>query len=298
MRSLLFVPGSSARMMAKAAGSGADVVIYDLEDAVHPQQKEAARPLVATALGDGPGGGPGDGPRRYVRVNALGTPWCEGDLEAVLPAGPDGIVVPKVTGPEDLERLDALIGRWEAPDRARATRIVAVCTETPEATLSLAARSWKHPRLAGLLWGGEDLSAAIGATANRDDQGRYTAPFALARSLCLLAAHAAGVAAIDAVFTDFRDGAALARETDAARRDGFTAKAAIHPAQVAIINARFTPTDAERGWAERVIAAFEASGANVVQLDGVMLDAPHLTQARRIMASLQGIAGPGRTGSG
>src|ERR1700730_9531860 len=174
------------------------------------------------------------------------------------------------------------------PAKSRGTRIVAGCTETPEARLALAARSWKHPRLAGLLWGGEDLSAAIGATANRDDSGRYTAPFALARSLCLLAAHAAGVAAIDAVFADFRNSEELARETDAARRDGFTAKAAIHPAQIEIINARFTPTEAERRWAERVIAALEASGSNVVQLDVVMLDAPHLTQARRIMKALQG----------
>jgi len=279
MRSLLFVPGSSTRMMAKADASGADVVVYDLEDAVHPQQKEAARPLVAAALGEGARAGL----QRYVRVNALGTCWCESDLEAVLPAGLDGVMVPKVTGPEDLEQLDALIGRWEMPAKAGATRIVAVCTETPEATLSLAARSWKHPRLAGLLWGGEDLSAAIGATANRDANGHYTAPFALARSLCLLAAHAAGVAAIDAVFTDFRDSGALARETDAARRDGFTAKAAIHPAQVEIINARFTPTEAERQWAQRVIAAFESSDSGVTQLEGMMLDAPHLAQARRIM---------------
>lgn len=280
MRSLLFVPGSSARMMAKANASGADVVIYDLEDAVHPQQREAARPIVAAALGEHRTAGL----QRYVRVNALGTTWCEADLAAILPAGPDGIVLPKVTGPEDLERLSALIDRWEISAKAKATRIVAVCTETPEATLSLAARSWKHPRLAGLLWGGEDLSAAIGATANRDATGHYTAPFALARSLCLLAAHAAGVAAIDAVFTDFRDGEKLARETDAARRDGFTAKAAIHPAQVAIINACFTPTEAEREWAQRVIEAFEGSDAGVAQLDGMMLDAPHLAQARRIMA--------------
>jgi citrate lyase subunit beta / citryl-CoA lyase len=280
MRSLLFVPGSSARMMAKADASGADVVIYDLEDAVHPQQKEAARPLVAAALVQPAAAGL----QRYVRVNALDTAWCESDLEAVLPAGPDGIVVPKVSGPQDLERLGALIGRWEMPAKAMATRIVAVCTETPEATLSLAAHSWKHPRLAGLLWGGEDLSAAIGATANRDANGQYTAPFALARSLCLLAAHAARVAAIDAVFTDFRDGEALAREADAARRDGFTAKAAIHPTQVEVINARFTPTEAERQWAQRVIAAFESSGSGVAQLDGMMLDAPHLTQARRIIA--------------
>lgn len=269
-------------MMAKADASGADGVIYDLEDAVHPDQKEAARPLVATALA----GTEFARPLRYVRVNALDTRWCEGDLQAVLPAAPDGIVLPKVSGPEDLDQLDTLIARWELPRKAAETRIVAVCTETPQATLSLAARSWRHPRLAGLLWGGEDLSAAIGATANRDASGHYTAPFALARSLCLLAAHVAGVAAIDAVFTDFRDSDALARETDAARRDGFTAKAAIHPAQVGIINARFTPTEAERLWAERVVAAFEAAGSNVLELDGKMLDAPHLTQARRILSAL------------
>lgn len=282
MRSLLFAPGSSAKMMAKAAGSGADIVIYDLEDAVHPESKEAARSLVVEALR---GAIPAP-PLRYVRVNALDSGWCEGDLMTVLPAGPDGIVLPKVTGPEDLRQLAELMERWETPTRAGSTKIIAVCTETPEATLSLAARSWKHPRLAGLLWGGEDLAAAIGATANRHDNGHYTAPFVLARSLCLMAAHAAGVAAIDAVFTDFRDGEALAEETEHARRDGFTAKAAIHPAQIGIINACFAPTDAERHWADRVIAAFEASGSGIAQLDGVMLDAPHLARARRIARSL------------
>jgi len=139
-------------------------------------------------------------------------------------------------------------------------------------------RPWAHPRLAGLLWGGEDLSAAIGASANRDENGQYTAPFAMARGLCLLAARAAGVAPIDAVFTDFRDNDKLKRETDAARRDGFSAKAAIHPLQVDIINRCFTPTDDERRWSERVIAAFEASDSGAVQIDGIMLDAPHLAQ--------------------
>ena len=277
MRSLLFVPGSSAKMMAKAAASGADVIIFDLEDAVHPDAKPAARQLVAETLGERAGGGPA----RYVRVNALDSAWCAGDLEAVLPARPDGIMLPKAEGPEDLHRLADLIERWEIPGAL--TRIIVVCTETPAATLSLAARSWAHPRLAGLLWGGEDLSAAIGATANRDEDGRYTAPFAVARSLCLFAARAAGVVPIDAVFTDFRDSEGLARETDAARRDGFSAKAAIHPAQIGVINQRFTPTEAERIWAERVLAAFAASDTGVVQIDGVMLDAPHLAQARRIM---------------
>jgi len=283
MRSLLFVPGNSAKMMAKAASSGADVLIFDLEDAVHPDAKPAARQLVAEALANSVGGHLS----RYVRVNALDSAWCPGDLEAVLPAGPDGIMLPKLMGPEELHVLSGLIERWELPVRRDLTTIIPVCTETPAATLSLAAKSWAHPRLAGLLWGAEDLSAAVGATTNRDEHGRYTAPFALARSLCLLAARAAGVVPIDAVFTDFRDSDGLARETDAARRDGFSAKAAIHPAQVAIINQRFTPTDAERRWAERVLAAFDASATGVVQIDGVMLDAPHLAQARRIMTSFE-----------
>jgi citrate lyase subunit beta / citryl-CoA lyase len=274
MRSLLFAPGGSAKMMAKALASGADAVIFDLEDAVHPDQKAAARPLVIDALANGPG----PAPARYVRVNALDSPWCEQDLEAVLP---------KLAGPDDLHRLSELIERREDATRRGMTKIIPVCTETPAATLSLAAKSWAHPRLAGMLWGGEDLSAAIGATTNRDDSGQYSAPFALARSLCLLAARAAGVAPIDAVFTDFRNSDGLNRETNIARRDGFTAKAAIHPAQVAIINRCFTPTDAERLWAERVIAAFDANTSGAVQIDGVMLDAPHLTQARRIMTAFQ-----------
>jgi citrate lyase subunit beta/citryl-CoA lyase len=278
MRSLLFAPGSSAKVMTKAAASAADVVIFDLEDAVHPDAKASARPLVVDALQ-----APRGAPQRYVRVNALDTEWCATDLEAILPARPDGVMLPKPNGPADLTRLSELIGRWEQADRAGQTKIIAVCTETPSATLSLAAQPWAHPRLAGLLWGGEDLSAAIGATANRDEAGAYTAPFSLARSLCLLAARAAGVVPIDAVFTDFRDGAGLTRETEAARRDGFLAKAAIHPAQVDVINRCFMPTEAERDWAARVMAAFEANRTGVLQLDGVMLDAPHLAQARRIM---------------
>jgi citrate lyase subunit beta/citryl-CoA lyase len=280
MRSLLFVPGNSAKMIAKASASAADVVILDLEDAVHPDAKPEARKVVVEALATA-----SSGCRRYVRVNALDTTWCAEDVEAVIPPGPDGIVLPKSFGPEDVERLGDMIGRLEPPARKGKTGIIVVCTETPASTLSLAAKSWRHPRLTGLMWGGEDLSAAIGATANRDDQGRYTEPFALARSLCLLAARAADVAPIDAVFTDFRDDDGLRREADAARRDGFSAKAAIHPSQIEVINRCFTPTEDERRRAERIIAAFEGSANGAVQLDGVMLDAPHLTQARRIMAS-------------
>jgi citrate lyase subunit beta/citryl-CoA lyase len=284
MRSLLFAPGGSAKMMAKAASGDADAVILDLEDAVHPDKKEEARRLVAEALA----AASRSGPRLYVRVNPLDSPWCRGDLDTVLPLRPHGIMLPKLSGPYDLDRLDALISEREPRGAVGTTQIIPVCTETAAATLSLAATSWRRPRLAGLLWGGEDLSAELGATANRDSNGAYAAPFALARSLCLLAARAAGVLPIDAVFTDFRDPDALAREADAARRDGFAAKAAIHPSQVAVINKAFTYTQAERNWAQRVVSALEASGSGVVQIDGVMIDAPHLAQARRILAAPAG----------
>jgi citrate lyase subunit beta / citryl-CoA lyase len=281
MRSLLFVPGNSAKMLAKSASSGADVVIFDLEDAVHPDAKAEARELTANTVREASR----NGPQVYVRVNSLDSAWCLADVEAIIPSRPHGIMLPKLTGPHDLDRLDALLSRHEAADAKGATRIIAVCTETPAATLSLAAASWQRPRLAGLLWGGEDLSAEIGASANRDSGGAYTAPFQLARSLCLLAARAAGVVPIDAVFTNFRDGEGLTQEAAAARRDGFAAKAAIHPNQIAVINAAFTPTEAERAWADRVIAALEASQSGVTQIDGMMIDAPHLAQARRILAA-------------
>src|SRR5258708_5131554 len=208
MRSLLFAPGGSAKMMAKAAAGEADVVIFDLEDAVHPDKKEEARHLVAEALK----AVLGTGPRIYVRVNPLHGPWSASDLDAVMRVRPGGMMLAKLTGRHDFDRLDGLIGEREPRGSLGTTEVIPVCTETAAATLSLAATSWRRPRLAGLLWGGEDLSAAIGATANRDDHGRDTAPFTLARSLCLFAARAAGVVPIDAVFTDFSDSEALRRE--------------------------------------------------------------------------------------
>jgi citrate lyase subunit beta / citryl-CoA lyase len=280
MRSLLFVPGNSAKMIAKAEASGADVIILDLEDAVHPDARPEARRVIVECLRNRKGGVPA----RYVRVNPLDTTFCRDDIEAVIPAGPDGVVLPKSIGPEDVARLSDLIARFEPEARKGMTEIIVVCTETAASTLSLAAKPWAHPRLAGLMWGGEDLSAAIGATANKDESGHYAGPFLLARNLCLLAARAADVTPIDAAYTDFRDGEGLSREANAARRDGFSAKVAIHPSQVDIINRSFTPTEAERARAQRVIDAFSAN-KGVVQLDGVMLDAPHLAQARRIMAS-------------
>ena len=165
MRSLLFVPGNSAKMIAKASASAADVVILDLEDAVHPDAKPEARKVVVEALAT-----PRAGCRRYVRVNSLDTAWCAEDLEAVIPAGPDGIVLPKPFGPEDVERLGDLIERLEPAGPQGQDRHHSGVHRDPASTLSLAAKPWRHPRLTGLMWGGEDLSAAIGATANRDDQ--------------------------------------------------------------------------------------------------------------------------------
>jgi citrate lyase subunit beta/citryl-CoA lyase len=278
MRSLLFAPGGSARMTGKALAGEADAVILDLEDAVQPAAKDAARGLVAEALGQAAR------PHVYVRVNALDTAWCEADVAAIVPCRPHGLMLPKPNGPHDVERLSRLIAAHEPADRAGATRILAVCTESPAAVLSLAAASWRHPRLEGMLWGGEDLSVGLGATGNRDVSGAYTSPFRLARDLCLMAARAAGVIPIDAVFTDFRNPEGLAQEAAAARRDGFAAKAAIHPFQVPVINAAFTPSPDEIRWAERVVAALDGAAAGAVQLDGAMIDMVHLAQARRILA--------------
>lgn len=281
MRSLLFIPGSSAKMLAKAAQSDADVVILDLEDAVHMDAKDAARETTAEALQRLPRGKP----LIYVRVNPLDGPWCEADLRRVMPLRPDGIMLPKPEGPQDVERLSRMMAQWEPAEAAGKTDIIAICSETAAGTLSLMGQSWRHKRLAGLLWGAEDLSAALGASANRDAAGQYSEPFRLARSLCLYAARAAGVVPIDAVYTDFRNADGLMQEASAARRDGFAAKAAIHPSQVAIINQAFTYTDAERDWAQRVVAALEGNAAGVAQLDGMMIDKPHLVQARRILSA-------------
>lgn len=280
MRSLLFAPGASAKMMAKAMAGEADVVILDLEDSVAPEAKPAARITVAAALA----GQRRPGQQLYVRINPLDGGCYADDLTAIMPARPDGIMLPKPEGPQDVERLSQQLSALEAPTDAGHTRIIAICSETAAGTLSLAAQSWRHPRLAGLLWGAEDLAAAIGSSGNRDADGRYTAPFQLARNLCLFAARAAGVVPIDAVYTDIRNPDGLAGEAAMARRDGFSAKAAIHPAQVAVINAAFSYTEAEVAWARRVVEVLKDGAIGAAQLDGQMVDVPHLLQARRILA--------------
>ena len=295
LRSWLFVPGDSERKQEKALASAADAVILDLEDSVAAAQLPAARRRIAHLLR---GRSPGGGPQLFVRANAPASGLLTEDLEAVFAGGlPDGIVLPKVSAAGEVievaRRLAVLEQRAGGP--AGGTRLLIIATETPAGVLSLpqspatlgAVRALRE-RVAGLTWGAEDLGAALGARAQRDAAGALTFTFQLARTHCLLAAAALGVQAIDGVCTEFRDPARLQHELDAARRDGFSGKLAIHPDQIAAINAAFAPTDAEREHAERVVAAFAtAPSAGVVSLDGRMIDRPHLLQAQRILAVAQ-----------
>ena len=281
-RSWLFVPGDSDRKLAKGAASAADALIIDLEDSVAAPNLPTARTLAAAFLRDH-----ADRTRQqlWVRVNALTSGLALHDLAAVLPAGPDGIVLPKAESAADVVTLGNYLSALEvAAGRADGgTRVVVVATETPGALFTLGSYASAGPRLAGLTWGAEDLAAALGAASNRVEGGGYEFTFQLARSLCLAAA-AAGVAPIDTVFTDFRDTVGLEREARAARRAGFVGKLLIHPDQVDTVNITFTPDPAEVAHAERVLAAFAANpGAGVVAIDGKMIDMPHLKQARRIL---------------
>lgn len=285
-RSWLFVPGDSERKLAKAAGSGADALILDLEDSVAAANLPAARRLVAAFLR----AATRPDQQVWVRVNALDTPHALADLTAVVPAGPFGIVLPKAAGAADAAILGHYLSALEVAAGAEAggTGIAVIATETPAALFSLGGYAGAGPRLAAITWGAEDLAAALGATSNRVEGGGYEFTYLLARSLCLAGAVAAGVAPIDSVFTDFRDGEGLDREARAARRAGFTGKLAIHPDQVAVINRAFTPDAAEIAHAARIVTAFEAQpGMGAVGLDGKMIDMPHLKQARRILATAE-----------
>lgn len=282
MRSLLFVPGDDEKKIAKGLGSGADALILDLEDSVAPARKAAARDIVRAALQ----AGPTPGQQLIVRVNALTSGMIEADLDAVVPARPAAIMLPKCEGGVDLQHASSHIALREAehelPDGG--ITILAIATETPLAIFRLGSIPGASRRLSGLTWGAEDLASAIGAETNRAG-GLLTEPFRLARNLALFAAHAADVVAIDSVYTDFRNEAGLRAECEEARRDGFTAKMAIHPAQVAVINAVFTPDAGALEHARRVVQAFlDNPNAGVVGIDGKMIDKPHLVQAERLLA--------------
>lgn len=284
LRSLLFVPGDSDKKIAKAQTVAADALIFDLEDAVAPENKATARARVREFLAAHSSG------RRqqfWVRINPLDHADAGADLAAVIPARPDGIVLPKTRGPQDIDVLSQRIGVYEVEHDipTGSIRVLPVATETPQAIFTLGGYANCGKRLAGLTWGAEDLAAAVGASANRDAEGRWTAPYQMVRSLCLFAAHAAGVEAIDTLWANFRDPAGLENSCAEARRDGFSGKLAIHPDQVEIINRCFTPSSEEVQRARRVVELFETNpGAGTLALDGVMLDLPHLAQARRILA--------------
>jgi citrate lyase subunit beta/citryl-CoA lyase len=283
MRSLLFVPGDSDKKLDKGVTSGADALIVDLEDSVSTDRKAAAR---ATALAFLQGAKRG-GQKLLVRINALDTGLTDDDLDAIVPGRPDAIMLPKAAGGESVTHLHAKLSAREAiaglPDGGIA--IVALATETAASLFTTGTYSGSSPRLTALTWGAEDLSAELGAEANRDTDGRFLDPYRLARTLCLAGAAAAGVAAIDTVYVDFRNDTGLRRECEEARRDGFIAKMAIHPAQVAAINEVFTPTPDAIAHARSIIDAFAAQpGAGVVGIGGKMYDRPHLVRARVLLA--------------
>ena len=285
MRSLLFVPASDPRKLDKGLASGADVVLIDLEDSVALDAKTAARAVMSDFVRAHAGAG--DRPRLFVRINGFATGLADVDLDAAVAAGADGIMLPKAGGGMDVTRLDAKIAVAEAVHGIAdgRTRIIAIATETAHAVFQAGTYRGASHRLAGLAWGAEDLSADLGAATARGADGHFLDAFRLARTLTLLGAVAAEVAPIDGVFTDFRNLDGLRAECEEAARDGFIAKMAIHPAQVAVINDAFTPSAAAIAEAERIVEAFRAAGdPGVVGLDGVMLDRPHLMRSRRILA--------------
>jgi citrate lyase subunit beta/citryl-CoA lyase len=278
LRSLLFVPGDRPERFAKAAASGADAIILDLEDSVSLANKDAARHAIADYLA---------GAREVftlVRVNPLDGHLTAADIAAIVAARPDAIMLPKAEGAPSIAQLD-LILRSEGAAEASLPPILPIATETAAAIFTLGSYREAKDRLLGLTWGAEDLPAAIGATTSRDADGSYTAPYDVARALTLFAAHAAGVAAIDTVFPAIKDEAGLAAYAARARRDGFTGMMAIHPSQVEPINAAFTPSADEVSRAQAIVDAFAANpGVGVLQVNGKMVDAPHLKQAKHILS--------------
>jgi citrate lyase subunit beta/citryl-CoA lyase len=280
IRSLLFVPGDSLRKFERASEGSSDALILDLEDSVAPSGKQTARTVTSQMLGR-----PRGRQLLYVRINALDTGLALADLAAVMPASPDGIVLPKCTCASDVVRLGHYLDAFEAASGAVSgkTRILAIATETADSLFSLGSYRGCSPRLWGMLWGGEDLAAALGASANRDG-GEYLGPYRLARDLCLAGARAAEVVPVDAVYVDINNLDGLRQEALNARRDGFEAKAVIHPVHADIVNSAFMPDAKDIDWARRVVSAYEAApNSGVLSVDGKMVDRPHLVRAKQIL---------------
>ena len=284
LRSMLFVPGDSERKFAKAAGIGADALILDLEDAVAPSMKAAARTLVAELIAK-------NAARDwafFVRINPFDTGLTFDDMAAVVKPGLDGLLIPKANGAADIERIAAELDRLEAANAMAAgtVRIAVVATETPKALFNLGSYAPPHPRLVALTWGAEDLAAVIGATANKEADGQWTFPYQVARAHCLFAAAAAEVLALDTLYADFRDTEGLEADCRRSRRDGFTGRIAIHPDQVAVINRCYAPSAEEIAQAQMIVDAFAAEpDAGTLGIHGKMYDIPHLKAAQKTLAS-------------
>ena len=284
-RSWLFVPGDSPSKMEKALGSGADALILDLEDSVGAEAKGDARHAVRNLLRRRLNS---RAPQLWVRINPLATPDAALDLSVVAPHRPDGIVLPKPDSADEVRRLGDLLRAHEAGTVDSPIPLLPIATETPLSVFNLHSYSTAGPRLAALTWGAEDLSSAVGATTYRTESGVFTPLYDMARALVIAAAAAADVPAIETVYPAFRDLDGLATYAASGRRDGFTGMMAIHPAQIPVINAAFTPTLAELDEARQIVTLFEGSpGSGVLSFNGRMLDAPHLKQARRLLARVR-----------
>jgi len=283
LRSLLFVPGDSEKKLSKSTSTSADALILDLEDSVAAERTSIARGMVAEFL---KAHSVRTQQQLWVRINPLQTPEALADLVAVMAGKPDGIMLPKPLNAQYAQQLDHYLSALETREGLTlgSTRIIPVATEVPGAVFDLPSYAGASPRLLGLTWGAEDLATAIGATSNKDESGEFSFTYKLARSLCLLASAHAQIQAIDTLSVDFKNLQALALDVQGARKEGFTGKLAIHPDQVDVINQGFTPSAQEIENAKSIIDAFaKASGAGAVQIDGKMVDKPHLTQALRLI---------------
>jgi citrate lyase subunit beta/citryl-CoA lyase len=286
IRSFLFIPGDSEKKIGKVDEVAADAFIFDLEDAVAAARKPIAREMVPAFIEARPRGKRKS--QLWVRVNPLDTPWTLEDLAAIVPAAPDGIMLPKVDGPQDVAQVSHYLSALEtaAGIDVGSIKILPVATETAVAPFRLGNYAGAGlDRLYGLTWGAEDLSAAIGASGNTDASGEWMLTYKMVRSLCLLGAHAAGVEAVDTLYVEFRNPDGLRTSCKAARAEGFSGRIAIHPAQVDIINQAFSPSDEEVAFAQRVVGLFAANpNLGTLGLDGKMLDIPHLKQAQKTLA--------------
>lgn len=285
LRSMLFIPADSEKKLSKADGVEADALIFDLEDSVATPRKQIGREMInefmsARAQADRK-------TKFYVRINPLESDAPLRDLAGIMAGKPDGIMVPKVSGPHDVDLISKYLDVLEIEHGAESgsTKIVAITGESSAGVLSFGEYAKVNlPRMVGMSWGPWDLAADVGAAGNRHEDGSYEFTYRMAMSLSLLGAKAAGVQAIDTAFTEFKDSGGLLKWCKMIRREGWTGKIAIHPAQVPIIHEGFRPSDEEAAHAKRVIAAFASDNEGVASLDGVMLDLPHLKQARNILA--------------